>query len=105
MLPEVLSNRACSLRPGEDKLAVTVEMEMDGADVTTVSFHRSLVRSDRRLTYGEVDDLFAGTARGEEPWAEPLAIAREVAAALHERRDSLEFGSFEPTFEFDSTAT
>jgi ribonuclease R len=102
MLPEVLSNRACSLRPGEDKLAVTVEMEMDGADVTTVSFHRSLVRSDRRLTYGEVDDLFAGTARGEEPWAEPLAIAREVAAALHERRDSLEFGSFEPTFEFDS---
>ena len=102
MLPEVLSNRACSLRPGEDKLAVTVEMEMDGADVTTVSFHRSLVRSDRRLTYGEVDELFAGTARGEEPWAEPLAIAREVAAALHERRDSLEFGSFEPTFEFDS---
>jgi ribonuclease R len=102
MLPEVLSNRACSLRPGEDKLAVTVEMEMDGADVTTVSFHRSLVRSDRRLTYGEVDDLFAGTARAEEPWAEPLAIAREVAAALHERRDSLEFGSFEPTFDFDS---
>jgi ribonuclease R len=102
MLPEVLSNRACSLRPGEDKLAVTVEMELDGTDVTTVSFHRSLVRSDRRLTYGEVDDLFAGTARAEEPWAEPLAIAREVAAALHERRDSLEFGSFEPTFDFDS---
>jgi ribonuclease R len=102
MLPEVLSNRACSLRPGEDKLAVTVEMELDGTDVTTVSFHRSLVRSDRRLTYGEVDDLFAGTARAEEPWSEPLAIAREVAAALHERRDSLEFGSFEPTFDFDS---
>jgi len=102
MLPELLSNRACSLRPGEDKLAVTVEMELDGADVSTVSFHRSIVRSDRRLTYGEVDDLFAGRKRGEEPWAEPLAIAREVSAALHERRDSLEFGSFEPSFEFDS---
>ncbi len=60
MLPEVLSNEACSLRPGEDKLAVTVEMEMDGADVTSVAFHRSLVRSDRRLTYGEVDEIFAG---------------------------------------------
>ena len=60
MLPEVLSNQACSLRPGEDRLAVTVEMEMDGADVTSVAFHRSLVRSDRRLTYGEVDELFAG---------------------------------------------
>jgi ribonuclease R len=102
MLPEVLSNEACSLRPGEDKLAVTVEMLMDGADVTTVAFHRSVVRSDRRLTYGEVDEVFAGRARAESPWAEPLEIAREVAAALRERRDSLELGSFEPTFDFDS---
>ncbi|HET8822987.1 MAG TPA: RNB domain-containing ribonuclease [Thermoleophilaceae bacterium] len=101
MLPEVLSNEACSLRPGEDKLAVTVELRMEGADVTNVSFHRSLVRSDTRLTYGEVDELFAGRARAEEPWGEPLAIAREVAGALHERRDSLEFGSFEPAFDFD----
>jgi ribonuclease R len=102
MLPEVLSTEACSLRPGEDKLAVTVEMELDGAEVKSVSFHRSLVRSDRRLTYGEVDELFAGRARAEEPWGEPLQVAREVAAALRERRQSLEFGSFEPTFEFDS---
>jgi ribonuclease R len=101
MLPEVLSNQACSLRPGEDRLAVTVEIEMDGADVASVSFHRSIVRSDRRLTYGEVDELFAGRARAEEPWGEPLAIARELAAALRERRESLEFGSFEPSFEFD----
>ena len=36
MLPEVLSNRGCSLRPGEDKLAVTVEMEMHGAEVPEV---------------------------------------------------------------------
>jgi ribonuclease R len=102
MLPEVLSNEACSLRPGEDKLAVTVEMLLVGADVTSVQFHRSIVRSDRRLTYGEVDELFAGRARAEEPWGEPLAIARELAAALHARRDSLEFGSFEPSFDFDS---
>ena len=102
MLPEVLSTEACSLRPGEDRLAVTVELQMDGADVTSVAFHRSLVRSDRRLTYGEVDELFAGRSRAEEPWGEPLAIAREVAAALRERRESLEFDSFEPTFEFDS---
>ena len=102
MLPEVLSNRACSLRPGEDKLAVTVEMAMSGADVTSVAFHRSIVRSDKRLTYREVDELFAGRAQAEEPWGEPLAIAREVAAALRARRDSLELGSMEPSFEFDS---
>src|SRR5918995_2748082 len=102
MLPEVLSNQACSLLPGEDRLAVTVEMEMNGADVTSVAFHRSLVRSDRRLTYGEVDELFAGRTRSEAPWGEPLGVARDVARALSERRDSLEFGSWEPTFDFDS---
>jgi ribonuclease R len=102
MLPEVLSNRACSLRPGEDRLAVTVEMEVHGTDVRNVSFHRSRVRSDMRLTYGEVDEVFAGRARAEEPWAAPLEAAREVARALQERRDSLELGAPEPAFEFDS---
>ncbi len=38
MLPEVLSNRACSLRPGEEKLAVTVEMELHGTDVRAWRF-------------------------------------------------------------------
>ena len=102
MLPEVLSNQACSLRPGEERLAVTVEMEMDGAEVRNVQFHRSRVRSDVRLTYGEVDDIFAGRTRAEEPWAAPLEAAREVAAALRARRDALELGSAEPVFDFDS---
>jgi ribonuclease R len=101
MLPEALSNRAASLRPGEDKLAVTVEMTVRGADVEKVSFHRSRVRSDARLTYGQVDEVFAGRARAEDPWAEPLAAAREVARALAERRDALEVSSLEPAFDFD----
>ena len=102
MLPEVLSNQACSLRPGEERLAVSVEMQMEGAEALTVSFHRSRVRSDVRLTYSEVDDIFAGRGRAEEPWAAPLAAAREVAAALRARRDALELGSPEPVFDFDA---
>lgn len=104
MLPERLSNGACSLRPGEDRLAVTVEVEIDGVEVRRVAFHRSLVRSDARLTYGEVDDVFAGRGRAEEPWGDPLAAARSVAAALRERREgrgALEVDSREPTFELD----
>jgi ribonuclease R len=104
MLPDVLSNRACSLRPGEDRLAVTVELEMDGTQARAVSFHRSLVRSDARLTYRGVDDVFAGRARAEEPWAAPLEAARGLAGALRERREqggALEVGSPEPSFEFD----
>jgi ribonuclease R len=102
MLPEALSNRACSLRPGEERLAVTVELEMRGAEARRVSFHRSRVRSDRRLTYDEVDAIFAARARAEEPWAAPLEAAREVAAALRERRDALVLGAPEPVFEFDA---
>jgi ribonuclease R len=102
MLPEALSNRACSLRPGEEKLAVTVEIEMRGVEPRAVSFHRSRVRSDRRLTYREVDEIFAGRARAEEPWAAPLEAARELARALRGKRESLEIGAPEPTFEFDS---
>jgi ribonuclease R len=104
MLPEALSNGACSLRPGEDKLAVTVEMDVQGTDVRRVRFLRSLIRSDRRLTYGQVDEIFAGRARAEEPWGEPLAAARAVAAALRARREargSLEVTSDEPRFVFD----
>ena len=102
MLPEVLSSRECSLRPGEDRLAVTVEMEIEGAEVRRVSFHRSRVRSDARLTYGQVDDVFAGRERAADPWARPLEAARAVAAALAGRRRALEVGGAEPSFSFDS---
>ena len=81
---------------------MTVELELHGAEARSVSFHRSRVRSDRRLTYAEVDEIFAGRARADEPWAEPLAVAREAARALRAKRDSLELGAPEPSFEFDA---
>jgi ribonuclease R len=77
-------------------------MELHGSEARAVVFHRSRVRSDARLTYRQVDDIFAGRARAEEPWAAPLAAARELARALQGKRDSLELGSPEPSFEFDS---
>ena len=70
--------------------------------MVNVSFHRSRVRSDVRLTYGQVDAIFAGSERAEEPWAAPLEAARAAATALAQRRDSLELGSPEPVFEFDA---
>ena len=65
MLPTALSNNACSLVPGQDRLAVTVEMVFDGDNVKRASFYRSLIRSDERLEYGFVDRVFDGErARG-----------------------------------------
>jgi ribonuclease R len=101
MLPQALSNEACSLVPHHDRNAVTVELEMDGHRVVNASFHRTMIRSDARLDYPQVDRIFAGEERAEEPWAEPLDAARAVAAALRERRSSLEVESYEPEFEFD----
>ncbi len=104
MLPEALSNRACSLVPNEDRLTVTVEMDFDGARVRRTAFHRSVIRSDARLDYPRVDRVFAGGERAEEPWAEPLAAARKVSAALQEAREArgaIAVESVEPEFAFN----
>ncbi|HEY3186157.1 MAG TPA: RNB domain-containing ribonuclease, partial [Solirubrobacteraceae bacterium] len=104
MLPEALSNDACSLRPHQDRLAVTVEMDFAGAQVRRAAFHRSVIRSDARLDYDRVDRIFAGAEAAEEPWAAPLQAAREVAGALGERRGqagALAVESVEPEFAFD----
>ncbi|MDX8151460.1 RNB domain-containing ribonuclease [Patulibacter brassicae] len=106
MLPERLSNGACSLVPGEDRLAVSVAFEVDGAGaVRRASVERTLIRSDARLEYDQVDEIFAGTERATDPWATPLALARQAAAALQRRRDAgrlaLEVESQEPRFVLD----
>ncbi|HVF78191.1 MAG TPA: RNB domain-containing ribonuclease, partial [Solirubrobacteraceae bacterium] len=105
MLPEALSNDACSLVPFQDRAAVTVEIDFEGADVKRVKFYRSTIRSDARLDYEQVDRVFAGEEEAQEPWATPLQAARAVAHTLHERRlaqDALELETSEPEFTFDN---
>jgi ribonuclease R len=105
MLPKALSNNACSLVPGQERLAVTVEMEIGGDAVKRASFYRSVIRSDERLDYDRVDRIFAGTGAASDPWAPGLAAARAASAALGARRASrgaLVVESAEPEFEFDS---
>ncbi|HWF36797.1 MAG TPA: RNB domain-containing ribonuclease [Solirubrobacteraceae bacterium] len=105
MLPQALSNRACSLVPGEDRLAVTVELMVRGDSVSGASFYRSVIRSDVRLDYDQVDRIFSGIERPGGSWAKPLNYAREAAAALAARRASrgaLLVGGEEPQFEFDT---
>jgi ribonuclease R len=104
MLPVALSNDACSLRPGVDRLAVTAELEVRGDRVVKSRFARTVIRSDQRLDYDRVDRIFAGTERAEDPWAGPLAAARAAAAALGSRRagDALVIESSEPEFSFDA---
>jgi ribonuclease R len=105
MLPEALSNDACSLVPGRERAAVTVELELHGAEVRRTAFYRSRIRSDERLDYDRVDAIFAGRETAREPWAQPLAAAREASAALAQERlrhgGALTLESEEPEFDFD----
>ncbi len=83
---------------------MTVELDLDGADVVRSAFYRSRIRSDERLDYDRVDRIFAGEEEAAEPWAAPLAAARAASAALRERRDAagaLAVESSEPEFAFD----
>jgi ribonuclease R len=104
MLPHALSSDACSLVPGAERLAVTVELVLRGAKVESASFYRSIIRSDMRLDYEQVDRIFAGASPAPEPWGGPLTAARSAAAALQQARESsgaLVLDSEEPEFSFD----
>jgi ribonuclease R len=105
MLPRALSEDACSLSPGVERLAVTAEIELSANGLPAgARFYRSRIRSDARLDYDRLDVVFAGRARPPAEVAEPLAVAREAAAAVGEQRraTSLDVESFEPEFRFDS---
>jgi ribonuclease R len=105
MLPHSLSSEACSLMPGVPRCAVTVEVAVGpGGRPRSASFHRSVIRSDARLEYGQVDHIFQGQERAPEVIAEPLALARALAGQLREARlarGALAVESSEPDFEFD----
>ncbi len=59
MLPERLCNFICSLRPNEEKLAYSVIFELDNqAKIKNWHLAHTVIKSDRRFTYEEVQDLF-----------------------------------------------
>ncbi len=61
MLPEKLSNMVCSLRPNEEKLCYAAVFELDDqARIHKRWFGRTVIRSDRRFTYDEVQQVIDG---------------------------------------------
>ena len=61
MLPEELCNDKCSLRPGEDKLCLSVIFTMDAdARVLKYKICRTVIRSDARLNYDEAQEIIEG---------------------------------------------
>ena len=57
MLPEVLSNDVCSLRPNEDKFTFSAVFQLDDqARIQKQWFGRTVIHSDRRFTYEEAQE-------------------------------------------------
>lgn len=105
MLPERLSNDICSLRPGADRKVVTVEMLVDSTgEVTETRFARATIHSRRRLTYPQVDGLFAGGTLDDVALEADLDVLRTLAARLRTRRmarGALGIETAEPSFRFE----
>ena len=91
MLPERLCNGLCSLNPDEDRLAMTVDMQLDRRGrVEGYAMYPSVIRSRLRLDYGVVDELLEGSSGGEagERACEAAAAAGvDLAAFLHDADD------------------
>ena len=91
MLPHKLSNGICSLNAGEDRLALSCIMEIDGEGrVTGHEIAETLIRVDRRMTYTAVNaivtDRDAAVMKEYEGFTEFFDRMKELADILREKR-------------------
>ena len=84
MLPEQLSNIACSLRPNEDKYTFSAVFEMDDkGKVYKEWYGKGVIHSDRRFTYEEAQEIIEGN-EGEHQ--EVIRKLNKVAHILRKQR-------------------
>ncbi len=104
MLPERLSNGICSLRPDEEKLTFSAIFELDSkANVVNHRIGRTVIRSDRRFTYEEAQQIIE---TGEGDFVKEVQTLDALAKELRRRRydaGALEFDRAEVRFEIDAT--
>lgn len=111
MLPERLSNDLCSLRPDQDRLAMSVDLALDARGrVTGSDIYPSVIRSRARLSYDEVDELLAGRVPGGRsvegrdllPFFAGLDRVSRLRQVLRRQRGAIEFVTTESKVELDA---
>lgn len=102
MLPERLCNNLCSLRQDEDKLAYSVIFTMNEfAEVKDYKICRTIIRSNRRFTYEEAQQIIES---GEGEYKQEILKLNEFAKILRTQRfakGSIAFERTEVRFEID----
>lgn len=102
MLPEVLSNDLCSLRPNEDRLAFSAIFELDSdAHIKNAWYGQTIIHSDKRFSYEEAQEVLdkqEGTLLAE------LNIMMKLGRILRRKRHAngaIAFEQPEVKFELD----
>lgn len=102
MLPERLCNQLCSLRPDEEKLCFSAIFELNSrAEVVKSHVARTVIKSDRRFTYEEAQQVIE---TGEGDYKEEILALNQLAQQLRERRfahGAINFDRYEVKFEID----
>ena len=102
MLPEVLSNDLCSLRPNEDRLAFSAVFELrSDAKLLTAWYGQTVIHSDKRFSYEEAQETLD---RKEGPHLKELEQLMSLGRVLRKKRyqsGAIAFEQPEVKFELD----
>ena len=103
MLPEVLSNNICSLRPQQVRLTFSVLLEINKkGEVLKKEFHPSVIQTAERMTYDSVYKILEGDKEERKKYSRlvpDLLLMKELAHLLRKKREaegSLDFDLIEP---------
>ncbi|MDR1416815.1 MAG: ribonuclease R [Prevotellaceae bacterium] len=104
MLPERLSNGLCSLRPKEEKLCFSAVFELDkDANVVAQWFGKTVIKSNHRFTYEEVQDIIdSGAGDFDKEILALHQLAQRLRAARFEN-GSVGFERAEARFDIDKS--
>ena len=108
MLPAELSSGICSLKPQEDRLVLSVLMEInDHGEILQAKFSEGIIRSVERMTYTAVNAVLEQNTEATERYAalsDHFERMRDVALILNQKRQkmgAIDFDLPEPVIQFD----
>jgi ribonuclease R len=108
MLPHQLSNGICSLNPGEDRLTLSCEMEIDNSGkIVNYDIFNSIINSKKKMTYSEVNEILynKNIPEGYEPYINDLRMMDKLSSFLSnlkKQRGFINFNSSEIKINVDN---
>jgi len=104
MLPEVLSNHVCSLRPNEEKLCMSAVFTLNAeGNVKKEWFGKTVIKSDKRFTYEQAQEIIEGKKSDLSAEVNRINSWARQMRADRIKNGALEFSGEEVKFELDES--